>query len=274
MVLMNKKTYFNHLLTLLIFSVLLLFPHISSSAKSDMPMIWDYAGTFSSEEISSLEKQAEDYYNQTDYPFLVLTTTTLSDGYTYESSYNTDKDCDLYTEAFYNSLSSKYDDTYENCVILTLDLENRYALVTGWGSLKDGLINSSRCTQIYETMLDDLSDDQWFDACRTYYKTANRYIHVRAGVNPNNIFLKTWFQLILAFLVGGVIILINIIHAGGKMTVSDRTYLDNEKSRLVGRHDHYIRTSVQRTKRESSQNNNSSGGSNSSSSHSSGGGHF
>lgn len=270
---MKRKTYFNYLLALLICCFLLLFTYIPVSAASDTQSVWDYAEVFSSTELSSLEEMAKDYCNEKEYRFLILTTTTLSDGYEYTSSYDTDQDCDLYTEAFYNSIVNKYGDNYKNCVILTLDLTNRYALVTGWGNLKEGLMDDTRCTQIYETILDKLSDDQWFEACEKYYRTANRFIHIRSGVNPNNIFLKTWFQLILAAIIGGVIILINVIHSGGKMTVSDKTYLDNGRSRLLGKHDHYIRTSVHRRKRESN-NHSSSSSRGGSSSHSSGGGHF
>lgn len=270
---MKKKTYFRYLLALLVCCVLLLFPHIPISAASENQNVWDYAEVFSSKELSSLEEMAQDYCKEKDYRFLVVTTTTLSDGYEYTSSYDTDQDCDLYTEAFYNSIVEEYGDTYENCVILTLDLTNRYALVTGWGKLKEGSMDATRCTQVYESILDKFSDDQWFEACEKYYKTANRFIHIRSGVNPNNIFLKTWFQLILAAVIGGIIILINVIHSGGTMTVSDKTYLDDGRSKLVGKHDHYIRTSVHRTKRESSNNSSSSSGGGSSS-HSSGGGHF
>lgn len=270
---MKKKTYFNCLLALLVCGVLLLLPYIPASAASENQSVWDYAGVFSSTELSSLEEMAEDYCNEKEYRFLIVTTTTLSDGYEYASSYDTDQDCDLYTEAFYNRIIEEYGDTYKNCVILTLDLTNRYALVSGWGDLKEGSIDKTRCTQIYETILDELSDDHWFEACEKYYKTANRFIHIRSGVNPNNIFLRTWFQLILSAVISGAIILINVIHSGGKMTVSDKTYLDNGKSKLVGKHDHYIRTSVHRTKRESNNDNSSSSGGGSSS-HSSGGGHF
>lgn len=271
---MKKKIFYNYVLAMLVCSVLLFLPHIPASAASDTQSVWDYAGTFSSSELSSLEEQAKDYCNKKDYHFLILTTTTLSDGYEYTSSYDTDEDCDLYTEAFYNSLIEEYGETYENSVILTLDLENRYALVTGWGNLKEKKMDATRCTQVYENILDELSNDHWFKACEKYYKTANRFLHIRSGVNPNNIFLKTWFQLVLAVVISGIIILINIIHSGGKMTVSDKTYLDNEKSHLLGKHDHYIRTSVHKTKRESNHNSNNSGSGGSSSSHSSGGGHF
>ncbi len=269
---MKKKTYL-HLLALLVCSVLLLLPHIPAFAASDTQRIWDYAGVFSSEELSTLEKQAEDYCIQEKYHFLILTTTTMSDGYEYKGSYNTDRNCDLYTEAFYNQLIAEYGDTYRNSVILTLDLTNRYALVTGWGNLKDELMDSTRCTQVYESILDELSDDQWFEACEKYYKTANRFLHIHPGVNPNSLFLKTWFQLILAAIISGVIILINVIHSGGKMTVSDKTYLDNTRSKLLGKRDHYIRTSVHKRKRQSNSSS-SSGGGGGGRSHSSGGGHF
>lgn len=272
---MKKKTYLNYLLALLVCSVLLLLPQISVSASSDTQRVWDYAGAFSSTELSSLEKKAEDYCTKKDYHFLILTTNTLSDGYEYESSYSSEQDCDLYTEAFYNSLQSDYGDTYKNSVILTLDLSNRYALVTGWGNLKNGPMDSTRCSQVYKAILDELSDNQWFKASEKYYTTADRFLQIHSGVDPNNIFLKTWFQLILAVIISAVIIIINIIHAGGKMTVSNRTYLDNERSKLLEKHDHYIRTSVRKTKRESNHSSSSgSGGHSSGSSHSSGGGHF
>ena len=102
----------------------------------------------------------------------------------------------------------------------------------------------------------------------------NRYQKIKPGINPDNIFLKIWFQLLISVIIGGIIIGVMIYHSGGKMTASGQTYLDREHSSLVRRHDHYIRTHTTRTKRQTDSDSSSSGGGGSSSGGSHGGSHF
>ena len=107
-------------------------------------------------------------------------------------------------------------------------------------------------------------------------KVVNRYQKIKPNLNPDSIFLKIWFQLLISVIIGGITIGVMIYHSGGKMTASGQTYLDRERSSLIRRHDHYIRTHTTRTKRKTDSASSSSGGSSSGSSGSgsNGGGYF
>ena len=155
---------------------------------------------------------------------------------------------------------SNYGEKYKNCIILTIDLsENRYANITSQNELKTKLDNERRILALkkFQPML---SKGNYYDAYEKYMNTVNHYQKIKPGINPDNIFLKTWFQLILALAIGGITITIMIYNSGGKITVTGQTYFDKEGSRTVSKHDHYTHTRTTRTKRET-RNNNSSGGS-------------
>lgn len=264
---MNTKLLLRLFVGILAILSILSIPFTKSSAASTTQRVYDYAETYSDEEIQLLEQEAEDYYKKTGYNFFVITTTTREE-YSYTETSDLDENCRLYSKAFYDTMKATNYDEYKNAAILVLDLsDNRYANVQGQGELESKL-NSTRCNLVFDHIKDDLSDSYWYDATINYYKYTAKYIKYKPAVNPEAFYMKTWVQAIAAILIGALIILINILNAGGKMTVSSFTYLKN--ANMLAKHDHYIRTSVTKTKRSSDNDSSSSssgGGSN-------GGGHF
>lgn len=270
---LNKKRVSLLFLTLLLTLCCILPVSISYAADNEaVDRIYDYAETLSDSEEDNLEALAETYYQKTGYNYLVVTTTTRSE-YEFTQSSSLEKDCELYSEAFYDNFVSNYGEKYKNCTILTIDLsDNRYADISGQSELKTKL-DGDRCTLAFEKIKSDLSDKDYSDAYEKYMKTVNRYQQIKPGINPDSIFLKIWFQLLLALIIGGVIITIMIFNTGGKMTANGSTYLDSKRSRTVNMHDHYTHTHTSRTKRESNSDS-SGGGSSGGGGGSHGGGHF
>lgn len=268
----NHKSYLRILLLLsiTIASMFSLFVPVKASEKVDR--VYDYTNSLSDEQEQELEDLVEKYYNKSNYNFLIVITDTLSE-YSYDSSGNSDTDCELYSVAFYESFQETYEQKYPNCAILAIDIKNRYAYVSGFGELKTQL-DDNRCDLVFKKITPQLKRDKWFAACKKYVHQAYNYSKFKEGIDPGNIFYNTFLQLGIALVIGGVVIAVLIINSGGKMTVSAMTYLDENNSRVVAQHDHYVRTSTHRTKRSSSS---SSGGSSSGgggSSHSGSGGHF
>lgn len=271
---MKQKRRFLYIVLAITLCIGFLFPTHSLMAASDIQRVWDYTDSLSQEQIQTLEEEAETRYSQTGYNYLIVITDTLQE-YDYEQTGQCERDCERYSEAFYSSFLTENGSKFADCAILTLDINPniRYADISGQGSLKSTYLNSDRCTSASKRLVEDFSEDNWYNGCLTFYKTLDRYIKIKPGIDPESIFLKTWFQLILAVAISAIIILINALHLGGKMTVSQRTYLDETKSRLIGKHDHYIRTSVHKTKRSSSSGGSGgSGGGGGGGSH--GGSHF
>lgn len=262
---------------LLLVMVLITFLPLSFIVKAatdeSVERIYDYANTLSNSEKEDLEELSKSYYQDTGNNYLIVTTTTREE-YDYSHSSSPEKDCELYSEAFYDSFLEKYGNSYNNCTILTIDLSpNRYADISGQGDLKYKL-DDSRCKKVSVKISSSLTAKNYTKAYSKYMQLVNRYQKIKPGINPDNIFLKIWFQLLISVIIGGIIIGVMIYHSGGKMTASGQTYLDREHSSLVRRHDHYIRTHTTRTKRQTDSDSSSSGGGGSSSGGSHGGSHF
>jgi uncharacterized protein len=96
------------------------------------------------------------------------------------------------------------------------------------------------------------------------------------GEKDDNIFYNTFFQLAIAVIIGAVAVGIMAAGSGGRVTVSNRTYLDEEHSGIVATRDDYIRTTTTRVKKPTDNNNgggrSSGGGGISSGGHSHSGG--
>lgn len=76
------------------------------------------------------------------------------------------------------------------------------------------------------------------------------------------IYMNVLVQLGVAVVIGAVAVGIMAYNAGGRMTVSGNTYMDQDHSGLIGRRDDYIRTTVTRVRKPetNNNNNNNSGG--------------
>lgn len=270
---MKQKHYILFFLSacILLFNILLSDININAASNKDIQRIYDYTNTLSKNEISSLEDLSEEYYNKTGYHFLVLITNTREE-YSYSHSGSLERDCELYSNAFYDDFVLNYGENNANCAILTLDIStNRYADVSGQGILEEKL-NNQRCILVYDHIVDSLSSNNWYDASTEYMKLTAKYIQYKAGANPDSILFKLWFQILIAVIIAAIVVGLLIYNSGGKMTVDEKTYLNKNKSKLVNHYDHYIRTSTRRTKRSSSSSNGGGGSRSGGGSH--GGGHF
>ncbi|WP_343208505.1 TPM domain-containing protein [Anaerolentibacter hominis] len=260
-----KSRYITSALVLfLLVALMVLSPKTANAYDPSIRHVYDDAGLLTEQEINLIEEAAVKYGAKRNINFFVLTTL------------DTGNDTEGYSESFYGDFINEHGETEKDCVILTIDMGFRYADVSGQGTAKTKLDND-RCTKIFDKLSSDLSRQDYYGACMTYLKLANRYLQFRPGVNPDLIFFRTWFQVFAALLVGGISLACMVSGRGGRMTAGQSTYLDPAHSRLTGQRDTYLRTTTTRTRKASSSSSGgssgrSSGGGGGGGSH--GGGHF
>lgn len=255
----------------------------------DIKYIYDDADLLTSSEEADLTSICENYYQSINTTMLILTHNNSNAVYG-----------EKYIEDFYDDI---YDTNtaYKNSIILLIDMANRDIFIEGYG-LCETYIHSGRGDQIIDVIASNLTNEHYYNACSTFLDMSNNFMnddsdldydhdygyneygeytgnqhsyptYVREESSPlKNIFV----QLLISLGFGAVIVAGMVMNAGGKVTTNSRTYLDTQNSRLVGRHDQYIRTSVTKVRKpqESSGSSHSTGGFNShghSGGHSSGG---
>lgn len=251
----NSRLYVT-LSFLFLFIVAFMMPHLTSAETNQL--IYDDANLLSEKEINKLEDLAAKNSSKRETDFIIVTL----DG---ESGI----DIEQYMADFYDEKGFGYDKTHGNAVMLGIDLKNRDVMLMGFYKAKERL-DGNRLSKIREHITPDLSDGNYYSAFQKYLSLAEKYIQYRPGVNPDNIFYKTWAQLLFALGSSVVIIWLLVRNVNPKITINAQTYRDDSKTRIIRKQDHYIRTSL--TKRRKPQDSNKSGGGGSSGGRT-GGGH-
>lgn len=273
---LNKSTKYLFscfLLGCLLLGVICLVPpqnykHVQ--AAETITRVYDYAKLLSSEESSQIEALAESYYLENSIHFLIVTTSDRSE-FPVATTLSEEKQTESFGLSVYNYFKDTYKEDTDNCVILTLDMSNRNISVIGQGKASTNMDNV-RESMIAEKLVSYMKKQDYLKTCQTFMKLSNHYLQVKPGIDPEAIYLKLWFQILISVLLGGIVVGIMAINSGGKITTTQRTYLDEEHSNLLARRDRYIRTSVTRRKRETNhdtdnRNDNNSGGGNHGSAH-------
>ena len=80
----------------------------------------------------------------------------------------------------------------------------------------------------------------------------------RPGVNPESIFLKTWFHLTIALLLAAGIVGVMLYNVGGRVTTTPGTYIDRDHTRVRSEQDRFRNKTV--TRRKVPQNKGGGGG--------------
>lgn len=231
--------------SLLMFFVLIFLSPFSSvyAAGEEGPLVYDYADLLTDAEKERLEELAASLGAEYDIDFIILTTNDTEG-----------KDIEDYLGDFYDE---KYNLEAVDAAMLTLDMEHRDVYVAGFYKGKK-YIDNKRAGLIREKITPDLSAGNYYHAFSTYIETAHEYMGVMPGVNPESIFLKWWFHIIISVVVAGASVGLMAYNSGGRVTVNSATYLNQGTSRVLNRSDNFIRQTV--TKRRKPQNNNSGGG--------------
>lgn len=150
-------------------------------------------------------------------------------------------------------------------VLVNMDSSNREIIIQSYGSIQDVHFPPERLQKITESIKGYFTDKEYkkgFDRCISMLSD-----YSKSSIRTDAIFYRSWFQAIIAIVLATIVVSIMAINSGGKVTTTQGTYLNTSTSKLLGRRDRYVRTSITRTKRET----NSGGGGGGSRGSSSGG---
>ncbi len=197
-------------------------------------LIYDEAGLLSSGEAQELEAIAEQYGAEQDVDFLFLTTNS-TEGQAIES----------YMGDFFDNRANSTGQ--EDAVLLTIDIGGRELYLAGFGTAEQTL-DSERVELVLDRIMPEIQAEDYGGAFEDAVVTSSEYMVYRPGVNPESIFLKTWFHLAIAILLAGVIVGSMLYNAGGKVTTTPGTYVDRDHTRVRSQNDRFRNKTVTRRK--------------------------
>lgn len=238
---------FNKMLVLILAVLFLLMPfHSIANAQStnQKQFVYDYAQLLTSEEKAQLESLSSKLSEERNTAFLIITLNGTDN-----------QDIVDYTKEFYDEQAPGYDKKHGNTAMLLIDLQERDVFLSAFKKGKLYLGNN-RLTKIRESITPDLSAGNYYEAFTSYLNLTHEYM----GYEPDNIFFKWWFQLIVAIMVGVIIVTIMAYRSGGSVTVSGRDYLNSGESSVVGQRDQYVRTTVTKVKKPTNNGGGTTGG--------------
>lgn len=206
---------------------------LSVSAQTG-DLIHDEAGLLSGEEAQELEALAEQYGAEQNVDFLFLSTDS-TEGQSIEG----------YMGDFFDD---RADSTgREDAVLLTIDIGGREVYLAGFGTAERTL-DSERVDLVLDRIIPEMQAGDYADAFEETVVTSSEYMEYRPGVNPESIFLKTWFHLAIALLLAGIIVGSMLYNAGGRVTTTPGTYVDRDHTRVRSQDDRFRNKTVTRSK--------------------------
>lgn len=206
--------------------------------------IYDQAGLLSETEIRDLEAYATEKSREDGTEFLLLTTDSTGS-----------QSIERYMGDFFDNLA---DETgQEDAVLLTIDIGGREFYLAGFGTAETRLDNQ-RVEMVLDRITPYMLEGQYAGAFRETIETSNRYMEYRPGVNPESIFLKTWFHAAAGLVLAAIIVGTMLYNSGGRNTTTPATYIDRDNTRVVRDSDRFRNKTV--TRRRIPKNNNSGGG--------------
>lgn len=260
---MTGRKQFKSILSPIAYSLICLFTVLfvllplgstTTYAAAGDQKIFDSYGLFTDKEISKLKDISKEYGEAGKVDIVIITTDEL-DGKTREQ----------YLEDFYDANGFGYNKEFGDAVLILINMSSndRGVEILGFGEAEK-YISGSRKDRILDDIVPMLSGGKYYNAMAEYSKQVAYYM------NQKGIFFNIFFQLAIALVIGGVAVIIMALQSGGKITVSNRTYLDEQHSKLIASQDNYIRTTTTRVRKPT--NNSSGGGGVSSGGHSHSGG--
>ncbi|MFD1450904.1 TPM domain-containing protein [Oceanobacillus sojae] len=220
--------------------LLLISLFIIPGVFAEKQYIYDDANIFTDNERTDLEQRAAEYSEENEIDILILTKGE-QDGI----------DIGDYIDDFYDAQGPGYDKKHGDTVVLGLDFSGgpgQRDIDVGGFYKGEKYMNNDRSQQLAEDLVSDLAAGDYYDAGLLYIEKVDQYMGVNPIVNPDSIFLKTWFHLLVAVIIGAAIVGSMIFNMGGRVTTNASTYLDANNSRVKNKSDRYLRQTVTKTK--------------------------
>lgn len=206
-------------------------PAAMKSASAET-IITDEASLFTQEQFSDLRSTGNSISDTYQVDFHIMTRETL-DG-----------------EYFMNYMERYADDNeIEDAILILISMEpgNRKYEIEGYGKTQN-FLTDSRCIKILDLMEYDMRAGNYYNAVNKALNRCNLYLGKESSPIADTVmespFFQSWLQLILCICLATIIVSVWVYNSGGKMTVHGKDYLNEGNSRILARHDHYIRTTV------------------------------
>ncbi|KMJ57090.1 hypothetical protein AB685_18430 [Bacillus sp. LL01] len=248
---------------------------VQAESVNQKQFVFDNAGLLTDQEVIQLESLANELGAESDTAFLIITANG-TDG----------MDIVDYVGDFYDENAPGYDQPHGNTAILAIDMEVRDIYLAGFKKA-ELYLNDQRLDMIREEITPALSEGNYFEAFSEFISSSHAYMGVEpetsaenpgsypdnndgyqdyeeeynqfaGGNSSENILFQLWFQLLVSLIVAGVVVGILAYNSGGRITVSSRTYMNSNSSKVLHQHDRYLRKTVTKVKKPT--NNNKSGG--------------
>lgn len=229
----------------LFFTLFFLLFSASAFAAPDQ-YVYDRAGILREDEIEHLEKLARELSADREIAFIILTTDDTGGQYIRD-----------YLSFFVDNNRVGYESSVGSTAIIGIDLFNRDVYIEGFGKAET-YVDEERIYKIIEKVTPYLSNGDYEQAFETFLKQAHYYSGFKPGFNPDSIFHKLWFQLIIALSVSGIVVGIMVSSRGGKVTVDNNTYIDSDHSGVTSSKDRYVTTTISKVRKP--QNDSGGGG--------------
>ncbi|MEI3605652.1 TPM domain-containing protein [Pseudogracilibacillus sp. SE30717A] len=230
------------ILFLIAFIFLSTFLSMEAQADSSKQRVFDEANLLSDTEIEKVEKLAAKYSNKRNTEFIIVTVE------------DSEKDLQIYMDDFYDE---QYGEMDENVVLLGLNMTERDVILSSYSDIRRKL-DPDRLTIIREKITPSLSNGDYFNAFESFITLSAKYMQYREGVNPANPLFNTWVQLAIGVGIAAAIVWAMARSVEPRMTTTSTTYRDMDRTKILGKRDQYIRTTV--TKRRKPKQSSSGGG--------------
>lgn len=235
---------------LLLFMLICLFAlPMGNKAEAAKQRVYDYGDLLTASEKKNLEEKAAEFSHKRDIDFYIIT---------HERENGNNSDAQDYLEEFYRKVLKNKG----NAAILSYidDVPGEKDLYIGGYKKAEKSLNNDRIDTLLEQIVPYFSNDEYAIGSEKYLELGYQYSGIRFGLNPESILFKTWFQLLVAFGMAGIVLWSMLRNIGGKVTVSGSTYNDAGHSRVLDKYDRYITTTVTRVRKPDNNDNNSIGG--------------
>lgn len=149
---------------------------------------------------------------------------------------------------------ARYGGSDRGCAnMLIVDIQSRDIRVESVEGSKnnDNWMESRLCDYIYEEIRSSFSKAKYYDGTNEYLDLLDKFLPKSASFNPNNIIYNPLFHLGAAIVISAIIVASQVAGSGGKVTVSEKDYLEGAQVR-VDRRDIFLRKTVTKTRIQSS----------------------
>lgn len=252
--LLNARRYIYSAITLVLLFSLLIFDSTTATAAPEDQKVYDDYGLFTAEEVADLEDSCRTYGEEGKVDIVIVTTDEL-DSRTRE----------MYLEDFYDEYAFGYEQEYGTATLLLINMDpsDRGFEIQPYGDAEN-YIDTYRINHMVDDIKPMLSDGKYYEAMIKFAKETSYYMNQpnldKEYLDTDVIFFNIFFQLAVALVIGAIVVGIMAIQSGGRITVNNHTYLDEQNSGIIARRDDYIRTTMTRVRKPSNNSGGSSGG--------------